>query len=113
MTMRRPWLPPLAEGVGSLTLLLLGLAARYALGGIVPGPFMLTVRGLAFGAGPLGRAGAAWIEERREPAARLPEVTLAVELQPMIDEYGAPNVRRAVADVLRRRALRRGDDHAE
>lgn len=109
--MRRPWLPPLAEGVGSLALLMIGLAAIYDLVGVVPGPLMITVLGLLFGGEPLRQAGAAWIAERREPAAQLPSVTMAVELEPMIEQYGQANTRRAVLEVLHRRALARGDHH--
>lgn len=109
--MARPWLPPLAEGVGSLALLLVGLAALYDFVGVVPGPLMIMALGLLFGGQPLRRAGQAWLEERREPAALLPEVQAALELREMILDLGQAKVMQAVADVARRRrALPRGDD---
>lgn len=110
--MRRPWLPDLVHGVGSLGGLLLVLAVIYDLAHVVPGPMMLTVMGLLFGGAPLGRAGALWLQERREPAAQLPEVKMALELRSLIREHGQGPVMRAVQDAtLHRRALPRGDDH--
>ena len=112
--MKRPWLPHLTNGIGSLAGLLVGLAFLYDLAGLTPGPMMTVVLGVIVSAGPFRDAGKAWIEERREPAAQLPEVVMALELRALIGELGLGVVMRAVADVAQqRRALPRGDDHAE
>lgn len=111
--MSRPWLPDLTNGIGSLAGLLVALALVYDLAGIVPGPMMTIALGLLVSGAPLKRSAQAWIEERREPAAQLPEVTAALELSALIREIGQGAVMKAVADVAQgRRALPRGD-HAE
>jgi hypothetical protein len=110
----KPWLPDLTNGVGSLAGLLVALALVYDLAGIVPGPMMVMALGLLVSGAPLGRAGKVWLQERREPAAQLPEVTAALELSALMHELGQGAVMRAVGDVARhRRSLPRGDDHAE
>lgn len=110
--MRRPWMPPLFEGLALPAMF--GIAALYDFAHVTPGPFMMTLIGLLVGSGPLQRAGRLWLQERREPVEQLPETKAALRLVPLMQEFGPAVVLLAVEETIRhRRALPRGGDHAE
>lgn len=110
--MRRPWAPLLFEGLALPALF--ALAAVYDVAHVTPGPFMMALIGLLIGGVPLQRAGKIWLQERREPAAELPEVRAALQLSLMMRELGRGVVLRAVEDTVEaHRALPRGGDDAD
>ena len=108
----RPWTPLLVQGLGVPALF--ALAAFYDVMHLTPGPLMMALIGLVLGSPQIGQAAKLWLQERRSPAAELPEVRAALELSLLMREHGRGVVMRAVTDTVeQQRALTRGDDHAD
>ncbi len=101
--MHHPRLPSLFEGLALPVLFM--LAAFYDHQRMTPGPLMMALIGLLIGGVPLQRAGRLWLQQRREPLEQLPETQAALQLVPLMREFGPAKVLRANEALLRQPAL--------